>query len=161
MDRLRHSLGVVMQDPLLFPGTIWENIVYGTPHATRDQVARAAQAATAHEFIERLSKGYDTFMGEDGMLLSGGQRQRIALARALMRQPSLLILDEPTNHLDATAITTLMANLKSLRPRPAILIISHDPQVSHQAEEVYELRDGTLMPLLRLLVQQPELAGAR
>src|SRR5581483_5535495 len=150
MTALRSRIGVVMQDPILFPGTIRENITYGSPNSTEAEIARASQLATAHEFIERLSQKYETEIGDEGVLLSGGQRQRIALARALLRQPRLLILDEPTNHLDLNAISTLMQNLRGLNPRPAILMISHDPQVAEQADEVYELRDGQLTPLLRM-----------
>src|SRR5581483_5332931 len=134
--------------PLLFAASIWDNITYGAPQAARAQVLRASQLATAHEFIEKLPDGYQTNIGENGMLLSGGQRQRIALARALLNEPQLLILDEPTNHLDADAIAAFMRNLQCLNPRPAVLIISHDPQVAQQADRVFELRDGRLTPLL-------------
>lgn len=149
-ESLRSQMGVVMQDPILFPGTIWENITYGMEHVSREQVVRASELATAHGFISELEKGYETYIGEDGMLLSGGQRQRIALARALLREPALLVLDEPTNHLDAASIGALMGNLKGMQARPAILLISHDLNVAQQADEVYELRDGQLMNWLRM-----------
>lgn len=150
MDALRAQTGVIMQDPTLFPGTIRENITYGVEEATEEQVLAASRRATAHEFIERMEHGYETEIGEDGMLLSGGQRQRIALARALLREPALLILDEPTNHLDGAVILRLMENLKSLAPRPAVLLISHDLQVAQQADEVFELRGGELTNWLRM-----------
>lgn len=150
MSGLRAQIGVVMQDAVLFPGTVRENITYGSPNATDGQVIRASQIATAHEFITCLTDGYETFVGEGGMLLSGGQRQRIALARAVLRQPALLILDEPTNHLDLSSIGHFMQNLHTLEPRPAILIISHDLQVAHEADEVFELSEGCLTPLLRM-----------
>jgi ABC-type bacteriocin/lantibiotic exporter with double-glycine peptidase domain len=150
MQALRSRMGVVMQDPILFPGTILENITYGTPNATLEQVIRASEVATAHEFIALLEKGYDTYVGDDAMLLSGGQRQRIALARALLRQPALLILDEPTNHLDAASIAALMANLKKLESCPAILLISHDMNVAQQADCVLELAEGQLNRLVKL-----------
>lgn len=146
---LRRRIGAVMQDPFLFPGTIRENITYGMADATPAQVERAARLATAHEFIETLAQGYETPVGQDGKLLSGGQRQRIALARALLREPALLILDEPTNHLDADAIASLVHNLQTLTPRPTVLLISHDLNVAQQANQVYELRDGVLSAWLR------------
>lgn len=156
IDNLRAQMGVVMQDPILFPGTIWENITYGMVDVPHERVVRASELATAHGFISQLEKGYETYIGEDGMLLSGGQRQRIALARALLREPTLLILDEPTNHLDAASIGDLMDNLKRMEPRPAILLISHDLNVAQQADEVYELREGHLSNWLRMATRTPD-----
>lgn len=144
------QMGVVMQDPILFSGTIWDNITYGMENASRERVEFASKRATAHSFISQLEEGYDTFIGEDGMLLSGGQRQRIALARALLREPALLVLDEPTNHLDAASIGMLMDSLKSMPQSPAILLISHDLNVAQQADRVYELCGGQLEDWLRM-----------
>ena len=141
---LRRQMGVVMQDPILFPGTIWDNLTYGFPDVSRNEVIQAAQLATAQQFIEQLPLGYDTPVGEDGMLLSGGQRQRLALARALLRKPALLILDEPTNHLDADAIRQLMGNLKEVDSVPAILMISRDIDVVSEAQYVCVLQDGRI-----------------
>lgn len=139
---LRHSIGVVRQEPLLFAGTILENITYGCPDASAVQVERAARLATAHNFIQELPNAYQTLIGEDGVTLSGGQRQQVALARALLRQPKLLILDEPTNHLDAEAVVQLLRNLSRLEPSPTILIISHDSQVVCKCQSIYRLKDG-------------------
>jgi ABC-type multidrug transport system fused ATPase/permease subunit len=150
MEALRSRIAAVLQDPLIFSGTIRENIAYGALEATDAEIERASRTATAHTFIENLPERYETQVGDEGKLLSGGQRQRIALARALLRQPALLILDEPTNHLDVAAIVALMENLKTLSPRPAVLLISHDLQVTHYADQVYELRGGQLTQLLRL-----------
>lgn len=150
MSGLRSRIGTVLQDPLIFAGTVRDNITYGMPDATDDQVERASRLATAHEFIETLPQKYATSVGEDGKLLSGGQRQRIALARALLREPALLILDEPTNHLDDVSIGHLMENLKTLVLRPAVVLISHDLNLTAQADFVYELRDGTLNNWLRM-----------
>jgi len=136
---LRQSIGVVMQDPIIFPGTIRENIVYGYPDAGIEDIIKASELATAHEFIQTLPGGYDTFMGEKGILLSGGQRQRIAIARALLRRPKLLILDEPTNHLDQTIVDKLMHNLKSLDEKPSILIVTQNMNVAAQADRIYIL----------------------
>ncbi len=142
---LRRHIGVVTQNPILFTGTILENITYSCPDASLEQVVRAAELATAHEFIQQLPQGYETFVGENGVLLSGGERQRIAIARALLRQPKLLILDEPTNHLDADAVYHLMNNLKTLNDLPTSLIISHDMNVVREAEHTYVLQEGCIV----------------
>jgi ABC-type bacteriocin/lantibiotic exporter with double-glycine peptidase domain len=146
LAHLRRQIGVVMQNPLIFPGTLWENITYGLPEATPAQVEWASRLATAHDFICDFPQGYDTAVGEHGALLSGGQRQRVALARALLRRPPLLILDEPTNHLDRSTIDQFMHNLKTLDPAPAVVFISHDHRLAQQAQAVYTLREGRLLP---------------
>jgi len=143
---LRQQVAVLMQDPVVFSGSIRDNISYGVANATDEQIEQASRLATADEFIQRLPQKYATQVGEDGKLLSGGQRQRIALARALLLQPALLILDEPTNHLDTHAIAALMQNVKQVTPQPAILLISHDASVALQADEIYRLEDGLLRP---------------
>jgi len=139
---LRRQIGVVSQNPIIFPGTIWENITYGCPDPDLEAVREAAELSTAHDFVEQLPQGYDTFVGEHGVLLSGGQRQRIAIARALLQQPRLLILDEPTSHLDESAVRRLIDNLKGLDHITAKLIIGHDTRVIALAEHVYVLREG-------------------
>jgi len=116
---LRRRMGVVLQDPIVFPGSIADNIAYGRPGATLDEIRRAGELATADAFVQRLPGGYDTEAGDDGNLLSGGQRQRIAIARALMTKPSLLILDEPTTHLDdasSARYSTSSATSRGRRP---------------------------------------------
>lgn len=150
IEALRGRIGAVMQDPLIFAGTVRENITYGMPDADAAQMEQASRLATAHDFISALPQGYDTPVGEDGKLLSGGQRQRIALARALLRKPALLILDEPTNHLDTASIANLLENLRLMEPRPTVLLISHDLRVTEHADAVYELREGQLTQMLRL-----------
>jgi ABC-type bacteriocin/lantibiotic exporter with double-glycine peptidase domain len=142
---LRRQIGVVTQDPALFSGTILENISYGSAVVDREQISFAASLAMADEFIRKLPEGYDTQIGEDGVLLSGGERQRLALARALFRRPKLLIMDEPTNHLDRVAVKQLLDNLDGLGDRPGILIISHDTSVLGHADKVYQLEKGRLV----------------
>ena len=139
---LRRYMGVVRQDPIIFSGTILENIAYGNPDAQWEQVVEASKKATAHDFIQRLPQGYETFVGENGTKLSGGERQRIAIARALMGHPRLLILDEPDNHLDNASIQKLMQNLRNLDPVPAILIISHNMDILRDVKEINILEKG-------------------
>jgi ABC-type multidrug transport system fused ATPase/permease subunit len=142
---LRRHMGVVTQDPIIFPGTILENIAYGCPGASLQRVIQASESAVAHEFIQGLPQGYDTFVGEGGVLLSGGQRQRIAIARALLRRPKLLILDEPTNHLDDAIVRRLMDNLRGNGITSATLIISHNLDILRETEYIYVLQEGRIV----------------
>jgi ATP-binding cassette, subfamily B, bacterial len=142
---VRRAIGFVAQNPAFFAGSIRENIAYGAPHATLEQVRHAATLALADEFIGRLPDGYETQIGDDGVRLSGGQRQRIAIARALLREPKLLVLDEPTNHLDIRAVTRLMENLRMLESDLALLLVSHDREVVRHADEVFEIENGVAM----------------
>jgi ABC-type multidrug transport system fused ATPase/permease subunit len=144
MEALRRQIAIVPQDPLIFAGTIAENIAYGSPEASFAEIRHAATLAAADEFITTLPEGYDTPVSEDGTTLSGGQRQRLALARALLRRPALLLLDEPTNHLDSASIRHFMANLGTLEDAPAILLISHDPAIVRGATRRYVLHDGRI-----------------
>jgi ABC-type bacteriocin/lantibiotic exporter with double-glycine peptidase domain len=144
---VRRSLAVVQQEPRLFSGSILENITYGSDKPNWTRVTEACRLATALEVIESLSDGYETQIGDKGVRLSGGQRQRIAIARALYRQPKLLILDEPTNHLDVESISRFLGNLKQVDNPPTALIVSHDYRIVSQADEVYGLEAGVLVRL--------------
>lgn len=145
MISLRRSIGVVFQHPPLFSGSITDNITYGEEYPDYNQVVRASKYALAHDFIENLPNGYDTQIGEDGVLLSGGECQRIAIARALFREPALLILDEPTNHLDTHAVKEIMNSISTIENKPSILIISHDQSVVNHAENIFRMKDGVLI----------------
>src|SRR5213593_4886788 len=116
---------MVLQEAILFTGTIAENITYGRENATREEIIAAAIQANAHEFIEKLPKGYDTVLGERAASLSGGQRQRLAIARAFIRRSPILILDEPTTGLDADSTDLVLLALRSLMKGKSTIIISH------------------------------------
>lgn len=140
----RRQVGVVPQSPLIFHGTMRENITYGMPHASQAAIHWATGLAQLDGFIDTLPAGYETVIGDHGMLLSGGQRQRIALARALLPRPTFLILDEPTNHLDHNAIQQIMHNLRQPTYSPTCLLITHDMTMAAFWDEVYHLKDGRL-----------------
>ena len=126
------------------------------PEATLEQIRQAASLALADEFIIKLPDGYDTTIGDDGVRLSGGQRQRIAIARALLRQPKLLVLDEPTNHLDIKAVTRLMENLRPLENQLALLLVSHDREVVRHADDVFEIDNGIALRMQPLPYKKTE-----
>jgi ATP-binding cassette, subfamily B, bacterial len=140
----RRRIGVVLQDPVLVPGTIRENVAYGRPDASEAEIRAAVVSATAAGFVDRLPDGLDTLLGDEGAGLSGGQRQRLAIARALLGEPALLLLDEPTTYLDEAGVTELMANLASLPRAPTVVLVTHDPHAASHAERTVELRDGRI-----------------
>jgi ABC-type bacteriocin/lantibiotic exporter with double-glycine peptidase domain len=142
---LRRRIGMVMQDSMLMPGTIRENIAYGHPEANWRDVEKAAGLAMAQPFIAGLSHGYETMVGHEGELLSGGQRQRIVLARALLRHPALLILDEPGNHLDVDTVNAFFDNLKKMDPLPTVLIIGHDRRSVRLNGQILIARNGRVV----------------
>jgi len=144
LSSLRRNIGVVMQEPLFFPGTIAENISYGDTEISRAELKKAAETSTAYRFIQHLPEGFETFIGPDGMLLSGGERQLLAVTRALLRRPKVLILDEPTNHLDKTAISCLMDNLGRLPDSPSVLLITHHIEIVRDFKHVFVLDKGIL-----------------
>jgi ATP-binding cassette subfamily B protein len=139
MRALRRSIGFVPQRPILFSASIAENIAYGTGDLGASRVREAARLATVDEFVGRLDRGYRTPVGDEGDLLSGGERQRIAIARALVREPAVLVLDEPTSSLDRQAMSQVLANLRTLAYEPAVLVITHDQTLIEDADRVVAL----------------------
>ncbi len=142
---LRRAIGVVPQEPALFSGTIRENIAYARPGAPADAVEAAARAAHAHEFIERLPGGYDALVGERGVKLSGGQRQRIAIARAILKDPAVLILDEATSSLDNESERLIEDALDRLLVGRTTVIIAHRLSTVRRADRIVVLDHGRIV----------------
>lgn len=141
---LRQQIGFVLQDTVLFRGTIGDNIAFGRPGATRDEVVAAAKLANAHEFIERMPHGYDSAVGERGLTLSGGQRQRIGIARAFIRENPILILDEPTAALDAESEEMVIEGLDRLTRDKTVIIIAHRLSTIRTADVILVIDDGVV-----------------
>ena len=142
LQQLRGQIGVVFQDAALFSGTIRENIAYGRPDAPDDRIEDAARRANAHEFVARLTRGYDSEIGERGIKLSGGQKQRVAVARAMLKDAPLLILDEATSALDSKAERLVQAGLEALMADRTTLIIAHRLSTISTVDRIITLRDG-------------------
>jgi ATP-binding cassette subfamily B protein len=145
LQGLRERIAIVPQDPVIFSSSALENIRYGKPQASDAEVRAAAQAAFADEFIERLPEGYDTFLGERGVRLSGGQRQRIAIARALLKNPPLMLLDEATSALDAQSERMVQAALESAMQGRTTLVIAHRLATVQRANRIVVLDHGRLI----------------
>ena len=139
---LRENVAVLLQETLVFDGTVRENIACGKRGATQEEISRAARAADAHGFITALPQGYDTPVGQKGRLLSGGQRQRVAIARALIRDAPVLILDEPTTGLDAESGQRIMEPLRRLMAGRTTIVISHDLTIAREATSIAVLEYG-------------------
>jgi len=145
LRQVRASVSLVLQESFLFPFSIGENIAYGRPGASREDVVEAARAANAHEFVSRLPEGYDTVVGERGATLSGGERQRVAIARALLKDAPVLILDEPTSALDAETEGSLLQALERLMAGRTTVIIAHRLSTIRKADQILVLRDGEIV----------------
>ena len=141
----REQLGVVLQDNFLFDGTVAENISYGKPDATRDDIKRVSRVAHADEFIEKFEKGYDTIVGERGVKLSGGQRQRVSIARAILADPRILVLDEATSSLDSESEAMIQDGLKSLRHGRTTFVIAHRLSTIRSADQILVLEGGEIV----------------
>ncbi len=145
LKSLREQISFVLQDTLLFHGPIWQNIAYGKPEASREEILRAAELANASEFIEKMPKGYDTFVGERGVTLSGGQRQRIAIARAIIRNTPILILDEPSSGLDAASEHLVFEALDRLMQGKTCIIVAHRLATIRRADCIFVVKDGAII----------------
>jgi ATP-binding cassette subfamily B protein len=144
LDYLRSNVGVTMQDVFLFSDTIEGNIAFGAPEASFEEVRRAAELANAHEFVEELSEGYDTIIGERGVGLSGGQRQRVALARLLLKAPSVMIFDDTTSAVDIETEELIQASIRSLRGKKTMFIIAHRLSSIMHADQILVIKDGRI-----------------
>ncbi|MBI0330557.1 ABC transporter transmembrane domain-containing protein [Burkholderia plantarii] len=145
LDALRRAVGVVLQESVIFSGSVLDNIRYGMPEATLDDVKRAAGMAAAAAFIEDLPQGYDTFLGERGVRLSGGQRQRIAIARAILKNPPILLLDEATSALDAASERLVQQALDNAAQNRTTLVIAHRLATVQQADRIVVLEHGRIV----------------
>jgi len=143
-EELRRAIAVVPQDTYLFPGTIEDNIAYGTPDASPEEIRASARAVSAHEFISRLPEGYETEVGEEGGLLSGGQKQLLALARALLTDPVILILDEATSSVDAVTEAAIRDALDTVLEGRTAVIIAHRFSTLKAADKICVMADGRL-----------------
>ena len=142
---LRQQISFVLQETLLFHAPVWQNIAYGKPEASRQEIIRAAELANASEFIDKLPEGYDTVLGERGMTLSGGQRQRIAIARAVIRNTPILILDEPTTGLDAASEKLVFEALDRLMQGKTVIVIAHRLSTIRRADVIFVVQDGRIV----------------
>jgi ABC-type multidrug transport system fused ATPase/permease subunit len=144
-ESLRREIGIVLQDSILFGASIRENIAYGKPDASQEEIVEAARQAYAHGFIASLPEGYDTIIGERGATLSGGQRQRICLARAIIKQPSALILDEPTSAVDAESAGLIHDALERLQRGKTTLVIAHNFAAMEKFDLILVLKNSRLI----------------
>lgn len=145
LESLRGQIGIVSQESLLFHDTVANNIDYSGDHYRREQIANAAKIAQAHDFIMALSDGYETVVGDRGTLLSGGQRQRIAIARAILKDPAIMILDEPASALDPESELLIQEAIENLLGQRTIFIVSHRLGTIRRADRIYVLEDGGIV----------------
>jgi ABC-type multidrug transport system fused ATPase/permease subunit len=138
------NVGYIHQEPQLFATSIIDNIRYGSPHSTDEEVQKAAKLANAHEFIEKLPNSYNTIVGEKGMTLSGGQRQRIAIARELLKNPKILILDEATSSLDTQSEQLITEALERLMKGRTVIVIAHRLSTVKKADKIAVLSNNKI-----------------
>jgi len=144
-DSLRHAIGVVPQDTVLFNDSIYYNIEYGRPGAARHEVEEAARLARIHDFVTALPDGYDTMVGERGLKLSGGEKQRVAIARVILKAPKILIFDEATSALDTKTEREIQASLAEVSAGRTTLVIAHRLSTIVDADEILVLEAGRIV----------------
>lgn len=144
LDSLREQVGIVPQETVLFNGSVYDNILYGRLDATKEEVEAAAKAANAHNFIMELPNGYQTMLGDRGVNISGGQRQRISIARAILKNPQILILDEATSALDTESERVVQEALDRLMIGRTSFVIAHRLSTIKNADKIMVLEKGTL-----------------
>lgn len=142
---IRSQLGIVTQESILFNDTIFNNICFGTPNATEQNVIDAAKVANAHDFILQSENGYETIIGERGSKLSGGQRQRLSIARAVLKNPPILILDEATSALDTESEKLVQEALFNLMKNRTSIVIAHRLSTIQHADEIVVIQDGEIV----------------
>lgn len=146
-DSYRANIGVVLQEPFLFSGTIRDNLAYARPNASMEEIRKAAELANVAEFVEKLDKKYDTVIGENGASLSGGQKQRIAIARAVLKNPGILLLDEATSALDTVSEKLVQQSLDTLMEGRTTIIIAHRLSTIRNADKIVVLKNGQIEQL--------------
>jgi ATP-binding cassette subfamily B protein len=143
-DSLRRAIGIVPQDTVLFNDTIFYNIAYGRPSASREEVEEAARLASIHDFVTSLPDGYETTVGERGLKLSGGEKQRVAIARTLLKRPKIFLFDEATSALDSQTEKAIQSSLSEVSQNYTTLVIAHRLSTVIDAHEIIVLRDGEI-----------------
>jgi subfamily B ATP-binding cassette protein MsbA len=146
-ESLYQMMSVVTQEIILFNDTITQNLLLGNPKATQEELIEAAKAAHAHEFIEKLPQGYNTVIGDNGNKLSGGQKQRLSIARALLKNPQILILDEATASLDSVSEQLVQQALEKLMANRTVLIIAHRLSTIKKASQIGVIEEGQLVEI--------------
>ncbi|MEO0664916.1 MAG: ATP-binding cassette domain-containing protein, partial [Pseudomonadota bacterium] len=146
-EDFRKLMALVPQEPVIFASSAYENILFGRPEATREEVIAAARAAAAHDFIEALPEGYDTYVGERGVMLSGGQKQRIAIARAILRDAPILLLDEATSALDAESEFAVQRAFEDMAAARTTIVVAHRLATVKKADRIIVLEDGRIQAI--------------
>ena len=144
-DSLRRAIGIVPQDTVLFNESIYYNLAYARPEASREEIIRAAKLAHIHELIESLPAGYDTVVGERGLKLSGGEKQRVAIARVILKNPPILVFDEATSSLDSKSEQAIIQSLEQLAQRHSTLVIAHRLSTIVDADRILVLEQGRIV----------------
>ena len=145
LESLRRQISIVLQEVFLFHGTVRENVLFGRPSATEEEMIEAARVANAHDFIKELPDGYDTLIGERGVKLSGGQRQRLAIARAVLKDAPILILDEATSSVDTETELLIQQALERLMAGRTTVVIAHRLSTVRNADQIVVLQEGRIV----------------